>query len=334
MGEVKPKSIGPIVYARTVGVKDTVLAILGPTASGKTQLALDLAKTHPIEIISLDSALVYRDMDIGTAKPSIEELNAVPHHLINIISPLETYSAANFVTDTQLLVKQIRARNKTPVIVGGTMMYFKALTEGLNDLPSGDKDIREKLQQQKELNGLESLYQELQKIDPETANRLKPNDAQRIERALEVYLLTGKTMSAHFSQSQKAASQLNLYTLALIPEIRQNLHDKIAERFHIMMSLGFVSEVETLIKNYPELTEDHPSIRCVGYRQMWQYLHGQVEQKQMIELGIIATRQLAKRQLTWLRQTNIQKIIDPYQDKHSDLALTSLQRYLDKNDRT
>lgn len=314
-------------------VKEPILAILGPTASGKTQLALDLAKTHPIEIISLDSALVYRDMDIGTAKPSPQELSAVPHHLINIISPLESYSAANFVSDAQKRIKEIQARQKTPVIVGGTMMYFKALTEGLTDLPTADKSTREALQQQKEQKGLAFLYQELQKIDPQTASRLKPNDAQRIERALEVYLLTGKTMSAHFNQAPKKTNNLNLWTLALIPEQRQKLHEQIAKRFDLMIEQGFESEVRNLIAQYPELTEDHPSIRCVGYRQMWQYNHHQLDFAQMIERGVIATRQLAKRQLTWLRQTTIQKIVDPCQQKEKQQALTFLQEYLDKNDR-
>ncbi len=306
-----------------------LLAIVGPTASGKTRLALELAQTHPIEIISLDSALVYQGMDIGTAKPSRQERTQVPHHLIDIITPLERYSAATFVADTQTLVSQIQSRGNTPVIVGGTMMYFKALSEGLNNLPSANESVRAQLQAQKIQQGLASLYQQLCTVDPQTAARLKPTDSQRIERALEVYLLTDKPMSQHFEEQKRQASGMPLWTLALIPQERSHLHQQIALRFETMLAQGFIEEVRQLKTHYPELTEQHPSIRCVGYRQVWQYLHHEIDSTQMKEQAIIATRQLAKRQLTWLRQTDKQKTIDPYAAQASASALTALQHYLD-----
>ena len=217
-------------------------AILGPTAGGKTALALKIAEALPVEIISLDSALVYRDMDIGTAKPTAAELEAVPHHLIDIIPPTESYSAAEFVGDCVRLAEEIRARGRLPLIVGGTMMYFHALTEGLNDLPEADAAVRARLQEEKNRYGLAHLYQNLQTIDPETAGRLKPNDSQRIERALEVYHLTGKPLSAHFAEKADYTPPLDLCTTALIPENRALLHDNIARRFTQMLEQGFIDE--------------------------------------------------------------------------------------------
>ena len=213
-------------------------AVLGPTAGGKTALALNIAQSLPVEIISLDSALVYRGMDIGTAKPTAEELAAVPHHLIDIISPLESYSAADFVGDCVRLVNEIHARGRYPLIVGGTMMYFHALTEGLNDLPGADTAVRAQLQAEKSEYGLTGLYRRLQEVDPITASRLKANDSQRIERALEVYLLTGKPLSEHFTEQKQAASLLDLCTVALIPEDRHLLHRQIEKRFLNMLEHG------------------------------------------------------------------------------------------------
>lgn len=286
-------------------------AILGPTASGKTRLALELASVLPIEIISLDSALVYQGMDIGTAKPTAAELAAVPHHLIDIISPLEAYSAADFVSDTLRLVEEIHARRRLPIIVGGTMMYYQALSQGLNQLPSADNQVREQLAQDKATVGLTGLYQRLQAVDPVTANRLSANDSQRIERALEIYMLTGKAMSALLSEAN-TQNPIDLQTVTLIPQQRALLHQSIAKRFDLMLQDGFVEEVQSLIQRYPTLHADLPSMRCVGYRQVWDYLAGSISADDMREQGIIATRQLAKRQLTWLRKIAAAHAFDPY----------------------
>ena len=288
------------------------LAILGPTASGKTHLALELAQKLPIEIISLDSALVYRDMNIGTAKPTATELASVPHHLIDIISPLETYSAAQFVSDCTHLCQEIHQRGNLPIIVGGTMMYYHALTQGLNNLPSANPTLRAQLHTDKHQYGIEYLYQRLQHIDPLTAKRLSPTDSQRIERALEVFLLTGKPLSTHLTTPTQQTS-LNLKTLALIPQDRSRLHQNIALRFETMLTQGFLDEVKQLQTQYPNLTIDNTAMRCVGYRQAWDYLAYRVSYNEFIQHGIIATRQLAKRQLTWLRKMNTPHIIDPYQ---------------------
>lgn len=307
----------------------SALAILGPTASGKTQLALDLAQVHDIEIISLDSALIYRDMNIGTAKPNAAELAQVPHHLIDIISPLDSYSAADFCRDALALIQDIQARGKLPVIVGGTMMYYKALTEGLNDLPAADPAIRAQLQADKNTLGLLTLYQRLQSVDPLTAERLKAGDSQRIERALEVFMLTGKPMSQHFQEQEAQKPALNLTTLALIPETRSLLHAQIKKRFDTMMAGGFLDEVRQLQAKYPGLNPDLPSIRCVGYRQAWAYLAGKDDLAGMTEKSIIATRQLAKRQLTWLRSLDYELALDPYTE--TDLLAPTLALLARKN---
>ncbi len=296
-------------------------ALLGPTAGGKTALALKIAETLPVEIISLDSALVYRDMDIGTAKPSASERAFVPHHLIDIIPPTESYSAARFVEDCTRLIGEITARGKCPLIVGGTMMYFRALTQGLNDLPEADACLRADLDEQKQMYGLDFLYRTLQKVDPETAYRLKPNDSQRIGRALEVYYLTGRPMSAHLNGLPEHTLPFELYTAALIPENRARLHENIALRFHLMLEQGFIGEVENLRRLYPSLTSDSPAIRCVGYRQAWEHLDGATDRQTFIEKGIAATRQLAKRQLTWLRKTPLDCVADPFSDGTSGTRL-------------
>jgi len=297
-------------------------AILGATASGKTALALAIVQHFPCEIISLDSALVYRDMNIGTAKPSAAERAAVPHHLIDIISPVEAYSAADFVRDCTRLVGEIHARQRLPLIVGGTMMYYHALTQGLNALPEASPAIRAQLQATKAAHGLGFLYNELQRLDPETAARLKPNDSQRIERALEIYQLTGKPMSQHLAAQATAAAPLNLHTLALIPSDRSLLHAQINQRFNQMIEHGFLDEVRQLRQRYPALHPDMPSMRCVGYRQAWDYLEGVTDYDTFVEKGIVATRQLAKRQLTWLRKIPLAHTLDPYAD--SDYVQTAL----------
>ncbi|WP_416190810.1 tRNA (adenosine(37)-N6)-dimethylallyltransferase MiaA [Neisseria sp. CCUG12390] len=303
-------------------------AVLGPTASGKTGLALKIAETLPVEIISLDSALVYRGMDIGTAKPTADERAAVPHHLIDIISPPENYSAAQFVADCVRLVNEIHARGRLPLIVGGTMMYFHALTEGLNDLPEADAAVRAQLQADKVAHGLAYLYRRLQEIDPETAGRLKANDSQRIERALEVFMLTGKPLSRHFAEKETHTPPLDLCTVALIPENRALLHAQIAKRFGQMLEQGFLDEMRTLRTRYPELAADSTAMRCVGYRQAWDYLEGLTDYGTFVEKGIAATRQLAKRQLTWLRKIPLAHAIDPYGEAdYVQTALTLVRRH-------
>ena len=291
-------------------------AILGPTASGKTRLALSVATVLPIEIISLDSALVYRDMNIGTAKPNAAELASVPHHLIDIISPMEAYSAADFVSDTLRLVGDIHARGRLPVIVGGTMMYYQALSQGLNTLPSATAEVRAQLTADKASIGLSGLYQRLLEVDPVTAARLSANDSQRIERALEIHAITGQAMS-ELLQAQNETNHIGLETVTLVPEQRTQLHHSIAERYDVMLQAGFVEEVQALQQQYPDLHADLPSMRCVGYRQVWDYLAGDTTFDEMRELGIIATRQLAKRQLTWLRKIAAAHAFDPY--AHPDL---------------
>ena len=287
-------------------------AVLGPTAGGKTGLALRLTQRFPLEIISLDSALVYRGMDIGTAKPTAEELASVPHHLIDIISPLQSYSAAEFAADCLRLCGEISARGRMPLIVGGTMMYFHALVNGLNDLPQADAGVRAQLQAQKAEQGVEGLYRRLCEVDAVTAARLKPGDSQRIERALEVFLLTGRPLSDHLAVQTAYRVPLRLHTLVLFPQRRELLHEAIARRFRLMLEQGFLEEIGRLKAEYPSLTAEHNSMRCVGYRQAWDYLDGACAYDAFVDAGIAATRQLAKRQLTWLRKTEADTLLDPY----------------------
>jgi tRNA dimethylallyltransferase len=289
-----------------------VFALLGPTASGKTSLALRLAEQFPIEIISLDSALIYRDMNIGTAKPTTEELQVVPHHLIDIISPLESYSAAQFVSDCVCLVQEIHARGHFPLLVGGTMMYYHALTQGLNSLPEANTQIRAELNKLKQQHGMDYLYTQLQQVDPITAARLPAGDSQRIERALEIYHTTGIPMSSHLARQESQRAPVEVCSLALVPSDRARLRIQIATRFHSMLAQGFIEEVEALRLQYPDLHSDLPSIRCVGYRQAFNYLDGITDYNTFVESGIVATRQLAKRQLTWLRKLNPNYQLDPF----------------------
>ncbi|MDP1980688.1 tRNA (adenosine(37)-N6)-dimethylallyltransferase MiaA [Undibacterium sp.] len=286
-----------------------VIAIMGPTASGKTAAALEIARNYPAEIISVDSALVYRDMNIGTAKPNAEELAAVPHHLIDIIDPAESYSVAQFRKDTQRLVADIQARGKLPLLVGGTMMYFKALMDGLDDLPGADPVIRAELDAEAARIGVPALHARLATLDPETAARLKPQDSQRIQRALEIIAITGQPMSALLAKQERPAPPFDMHAISLEPSDRSVLHQRIALRFDTMLQQGFIDEVKAL-KQRPDLHANLPSIRCVGYRQAWDYLDGITTLAEMRELGIIATRQLAKRQVTWLRSMPNRIIID------------------------
>jgi tRNA dimethylallyltransferase len=285
------------------------VAIMGPTASGKTASALAIAQRVPSEIISVDSALVYRGMDIGTAKPSREELAAVPHHLIDITDPLDSYSVAQFRTDTLRLVEEITARGKLPLLVGGTMLYYKGLNDGLDDLPGADPAIRAQLDAEAERDGWPALHARLALLDPATAARLKPMDAQRIQRALEIIELTGKPMSELLAQRVKEELPFELASYALEPSDRKVLHGRIERRFDLMLEGGLLDEVKAL-RARGDLHIGLPSIRCVGYRQAWQYLDGEIDYATMRDTGIFATRQLCKRQLTWLRAMPERTVID------------------------
>lgn len=273
--------------------------LMGPTASGKTALAVGLVERFPLEIVSVDSALVYRDMDIGTAKPDAATLAHAPHHLLDIRDPTETYSAAAFCDDARRLMADIAARGRVPLLVGGTMLYFRALLQGLDDLPRADAALRKELEAEAAARGWPALHAELAAVDPATAARLAPNDSQRIGRALEVFRLSGTPMSALLDRVQSELPY-RVLQLALIPSDRAVLHQRIAARFDAMLAEGLIGEVDTLRRRYA-LNADLPSMRAVGYRQAWAYLDGEVDLKDLREQGIAATRQLAKRQLTWLR---------------------------------
>jgi tRNA dimethylallyltransferase len=279
--------------------KPLAIFLMGPTASGKTDLAIQLRQQLPVEVISVDSALIYRGMDIGTAKPSKAEQALAPHRLIDICDPAESYSAANFRTDALREMQEISAQGKIPLLVGGTMLYYKALLEGLSPLPSADEKVRSEIEAKAALIGWGGLHQELSKIDPISAQRINPNDSQRINRALEVFYLTGKTLTELTAQKGEALPY-DILQFAIAPEQREVLHRRIEQRFHKMIELGFQQEVEKLYRR-PDLNENLPSIRCVGYRQMWEYLRGDYDHDEMVFRGICATRQLAKRQITWLR---------------------------------
>jgi tRNA dimethylallyltransferase len=280
------------------------IAIVGPTASGKTAAALALAESllHQggAEIISIDSALVYRGMDIGTAKPSRQELASVPHHLIDTLDPLQSYSAAEFAKDASRLIQDIRARGKTPLLVGGTMLYLKALLEGLNDIPSADPEIRAQIHHEAEHVGWPALHAKLAQVDPQTAARLAPGDSQRIGRALEVWTATGQTLSSFHQRAKAHAPDWHIPVISLEPQDRTWLHQRIALRFEQMMAAGFMDEVKAL-RARGDLHPDLPSMRCVGYRQAWEGLDADWREADILERGIFATRQLAKRQITWLR---------------------------------
>tara|TARA_R110001599_G_scaffold353676_1_gene595150 strand:- start:190035 stop:190994 length:960 start_codon:yes stop_codon:yes gene_type:complete len=290
--------------------KPLIVAIMGPTASGKTAAALEIAQQIPCEIISVDSALVYRDMDIGTAKPSAEERAQVPHHLIDIIDPLDAYSVMQFRQDALRLSADIIARGKLPLLVGGTMLYFKGLRDGLDDLPQADIDIRTTLDAEIAERGTPALHQRLMQIDPVTAARLKPNDTQRIQRAMEIFMLSGQPMSTLLAQAPKVDLPYSILSIALEPSDRAVLHARIATRFDAMLKdRALINEVENL-RARGDLHPGLPAMRCVGYRQTWEYLDGAYGLAELRERGIIATRQLAKRQLTWLRSMPDRQIID------------------------
>ena len=276
------------------------LFLMGPTASGKTDLAVALAQQGSYEIISVDSALIYRNMDVGTAKPDAELLAKAPHHLINMLDPKESYSAADFRRDALELMADITARGRIPLLVGGTMMYFKMLQQGMASLPTADAAIRQRLLDEAEQFGWVHLHQCLAKVDAVAAQRIKPTDTQRLQRALEVFELTGKPLSYWHQQQAAEAIPYDITAVAIAPMDRAILHERIALRFHLMIENGLVDEVRRLYQR-GDLNTAMPSIRAVGYRQVWQYLEGELSYDEMIERSIIATRQLAKRQMTWLK---------------------------------
>ncbi|KZN41417.1 tRNA (adenosine(37)-N6)-dimethylallyltransferase MiaA [Pseudoalteromonas luteoviolacea] len=292
---------------------------MGPTAAGKTALAIELCRQLNTEIISVDSALVYNGMDIGTAKPDQEELTQAPHHLINLIDPRESYSVADFRKDAIACIDRLHSQGKIPVLVGGTMMYFKGLIDGLSPLPEASSIVREELEQQAAQIGWPALHAQLMEVDPQAAQKISENDSQRINRALEVYRITGKPMSL-LQKEKQPPLPYDFYQFAIVPSDRKILHERIEKRFKIMLEQGFKNEVLALY-NRKDLHPDLPSIRCVGYRQMWDYLAGEYDYDEMVFRGIAATRQLAKRQLTWLRswpevtwletgeQENLQRIL-------------------------
>ena len=290
--------------------KRRVIFLMGPTASGKTDLAIELKKHLPVELINVDSAQIYRHMDIGTAKPDKQTLRTAPHRLIDICDPAQSYSAADFALDAKREIEDIIAEGKIPLLVGGSMLYFKVLLDGLSELPAADPKIRHSIQQRADTEGWESLHAELQAVDPVTAERLHPNHSQRIQRALEVYKITGVALSELQMTSQGGIkNKYNVYQFALMANDRKLLHHRIQQRFIAMMDKGFEAEVKKLYQR-GDLDPHMPSIRSVGYRQLWEHLEGQCDLNQAVEKAIIATRQLSKRQHTWLRSWHGAQHID------------------------
>lgn len=281
--------------------KPAAVFIMGPTASGKTDLAIELVKHYPFEIISVDSALVYKEMNIGTAKPTVDELSIAPHKLIDFLDPTQNYSTADFRTDALAAMDEIHARNKIPLLVGGTMLYHRSLLYGLSELPKADEAIRSKLDAEAKLKGAEFMHQKLMAIDPVAAGKIHQNDPQRVQRALEVYQISGKSMTQLQQENQAEALAWDSYKIVVAPESRDLLRERIAIRFNNMIEQGFIEEVQQLFAR-DDLDLSLPSMRAVGYRQVWEYLEGKMDKEQMIERGITITRQFAKRQMTWLRR--------------------------------
>jgi tRNA dimethylallyltransferase len=300
---------------------------MGPTASGKTALACAIADRYPVDIVSVDSAQVFRDMDIGTAKPDAATLARYPHRLIDIISPEERYSAARFRTDALAAMAAITAAGRVPLLVGGTMLYFKALREGLADLPEADPALRAQIDAEATERGWPALHAELAQLDPDTAARLAPTDAQRIQRALEILRTTGKPLNEHFAAQRSEPPPYRLLSLALLPSDRAVLHERIARRFDEMLAQGLVGEVERLRAQY-KLDANLPSMRCVGYRQVWEMLEGTLPKNELRDRGIYATRQFAKRQITWLRSMSDLVTLDPLDSSATEQALKLVTDFL------
>lgn len=303
-----------------------IICILGPTGVGKTELSLRLYDSLPCEIISVDSAKIYRRMDIGTAKPDINLLKRVPYHLINICNPTEKYSVAQFRKDALEKINEIKGKRKVPLLVGGTMLYFRQLQQGLSQLPSANSEVREKLSAEAMHKGWDFLHRRLIKLDPMSAAYIHPHDGQRIQRALEVFYLTGKPMSNLKLAAKKANLPYTFLNIALFPSNRGELHKRIAQRFMGMLEKGFIQEVKALYQD-PDLSIELPAIRTVGYRQVWQYLSGEFSQEVLPEKAIAATRQLAKRQLTWLRSWNNLQMFDAFASETSSRIIEYVRNH-------
>ena len=307
--------------------KTKIIMLMGPTATGKTGIAIDAAEQFNGEIISVDSALVYRDMNIGTAKPTQDELARIPHHLIDIIEPEQTYSVAQFRRQALNLIDDITSRGKLPILAGGTVLYHRALLNGLAPMPTADPEIRQRLTQCLMQQGAQVLHQRLQDIDPVSAQRIHSNDPQRLLRALEVYEISGKTLTQHHRQPQQCEAPFECLKLGLIPDNRQQHRELIAERFHSMLKSGFVEEVQAL-RRRKGLSSDSPSMRSIGYRQIWLYLDGHYDFKTMTGNAVTATRQLAKRQMTWLRKEPDIRLLNCFQSPKMPL-LRHISQFLD-----
>lgn len=304
--------------------KQPIVCLMGPTASGKTDLALALAQTFALDVISVDSALVYRGMDVGTAKPDAETLRRVPHRLVDIREPENSYSAGDFVRDANTEITASHARGRTPLLVGGTMMYFRALTEGMAELPEADAEIRAGIDAEAAISGWPALHRQLAAVDETAAGRIAPNDSQRIQRALEVYRISGKPLSAWHAGTAAPDQTHSYLKIALLPDSRPALHGRIKKRLSQMMANGFIGEVRRLIDR-PGLSSGHPSMRAVGYRQLWYFLAGNGSLGEAERKALAATRQLAKRQMTWLRAEQQATVIDPLENGVLD-TITSLIR--------
>lgn len=302
--------------------------LMGPTASGKTAATIALCQHLPVDIISVDSALVYRDMNIGTAKPDADTLRQAPHHLIDLITPLEQYSAAQFAKDALARMHEASRNGRIPLLVGGTMLYFNALQYGLSALPEADHAVRAEIEAEAARFGWPALHAQLSEIDPAVAAKIQPNDAQRIERALEVYRVSGQSMTALRAQSSEYTLPFDVLKIALVPSERAVLHQRIAERFAIMLKQGLIEEVQSLLAKYPQLNPDTPSMRCVGYRQTLDYLNGNIDLATLGEQGVFATRQLAKRQLTWLRGMDDVQRLDCNSDEIIELIVDNIAEYI------
>lgn len=302
---------------------------MGPTASGKTDVAVRLRAAYPLDIVSVDSALVYRHMDIGTAKPGAATLAAAPHRLIDIRDPEEPYSAGEFVADVRREIATIHEAGRIPLLAGGTMLYFRSLTEGIADLPAADADLRNRIDRESDEIGWPALHDRLLEIDPEFANRISPNDRQRIQRALEVHELSGVTMSAWHGETVAAADDFEFLKIALLPADRAALHARIERRLDAMFAAGFVDEVRSLMGR-DGLTADHSSMRAVGYRQVWAHLEGESDLSSARYRALVATRQLAKRQLTWLRSEPQLRRFDPLESESYDAISNVLGKWLDE----
>ncbi|WP_371193956.1 tRNA (adenosine(37)-N6)-dimethylallyltransferase MiaA [Glaciecola sp. SC05] len=298
-----------------------VVCIMGPTASGKTALAVELAKAIHGEVVSVDSALIYTDMNIGTAKPTEKEKQGIVHHLIDILNPEQSYSVADFIRDASVCIEDILERGKIPILAGGTMMYFNALHHGISEIPAADHDVRAIIAEQITKHGSAWLHQQLQEVDPASADKIHPNDPQRVTRALEVFKSTGKTLSA-WKAEKKPMPSYDFFNFALMTEDRALLHSRIEKRFKTMLDAGLIDEVQEIISNYT-INPDLPSMRSVGYRQVFEYLAKDIDYDTMVEKGIAATRQLAKRQITWLRGWENTEWLDINEDNN-------LQRVMQK----